>query len=265
MNILKVIFVLALLNILTTCHTPDPDAVLKQAFNEKEVILLNQIISHYDNYVLSKMGKNKTIKDAYREFLTENGPSAEKKGDLSIFCLVGEERIAFLETLDKDVLANLFHTSDTIYWYANRVFIEAEYKPYYQLNVIYHRYLDFLKILSSRNDFYSSYCENFELCGAITPTTYGDILFAFDKERLKDKKYSETFDFSRKEDRLAFIIPFLDINEMITREGMYPYLYDSFTNILSPTSGKRIHRKQNRMFLLLSCFQPITPCHKKTL
>jgi len=229
MRILKATFGLVLLNIITACNTSDPDAVLKQAFDEKEVILINQIISYYDNYVLSKMGKNKLIKDAYQEFLTENGPSAEKKGDMSIFCLVGEERIAFLETLDRDVLANLFDISDTIYWYANRVFIETEYKPYYQLDVIYHRYLDFLKLLSARNDFYYSYCESLELCGDISPTTYGDILFAFDNEHLEHRrKYNETFDFSRKEDRLAFIIPFFVINEMITREGMYPYSYDSF-------------------------------------
>ena len=261
MNILKILFGFALLNLITTCNTSDPDAVLKQVFNEKEMILVNQIISNYDNYVLSKTDKNKPVKDAYQEFLKENGPLAEKKGDISVFFPTGEERVAFFETLNKDVLSDLFDIKDSIYWYSSGVFIEVEYKPYYQLDIIYHRYLEFLKILSTRNDFYSSYYDKYEKIGDISPTIYYDILFAYDNEHLEYKKYNETFDFSRKEDRLAFIIPFLVTNEIIIREGMYPYLYDSFTNIPSPTSGKRIHHLQNRMFLLLSCFQPITPCH----
>jgi len=231
MNTLKIIFELALFNIITACNTSDPDAVLKQVFNEKEMILVNQIISNYDNYVLSKTNKDKPVKDAYQEFLTENGRLAEKKGDLTIFFPTGEERIAFLEALDKDVLANLFHISDTIYWYANHVFIEAEYKPYYQLDIPYHKYLDFLKILSTRNDFYFFYYDHYEKIGDFGPTIYSDIILAYDKEHLEYRKYKETFDFSRKEDRFAFIIPFLVTNEIITREGMYPYLYDSFTNM----------------------------------
>ena len=239
MNIFKIIFGVALLNIITACNTSNPDAVLKQIFNEKEMILVNQIISNYDNYVLSKTKKDKPVKDAYQEFLTENGRSAMKKGDLTIFFPTGEERVAFFETLDKDVLSDLFEIKDSIYWYSSGVFIESEHKPYYQLDIPYHKYLDFLKILSTRNDFYFFYYDHYEKIGDFGPTIYADIILAYDKEHLEYRKYKETFDFSRKEDRFAFIIPFLVTNEIITREGMYPYLYDSFTNIPSPTSGKR--------------------------
>ena len=229
MKHLKILFGSALLIIITACSTSgndsaqssDPDAVLKQAFDEQEMVIINEVISYYDNFVLSKTDQNKSIKDAYQEFLTVNGPLAEIKGDLSIFCLSNKERAAFLETLDKNVLLSLLHINDTVYWYSfERELIETEYQPYYVLDVVNHKYSPFLKVLSARNDFYSSYSEEFEICGCIAPSTYGDIFHAFDNEHLEYMKYSETFDFSRKEDRLAFIIPFLTTNENLYRKGM---------------------------------------------
>jgi len=209
MKTLKILFGLLLLSI-TACtsgnevekQASDADAVLKQAFDEKEIVLINQIISYCDDYVLSKTDKNKSIKDAYQEFLTVNGPLAIEAGDGISFPL----DVAFFETLDKDVLAKLFEVTDTLYrWIPERGIVKAEYSPY-QLEVnLTHKYSDFLKILSTRNDFYSSYYKGFNVAGGISPSMYSKILDAFSKE----SEYKETFDFSRKEDRFAFIVPFI--------------------------------------------------------
>ena len=208
MKTLKVLFGFVLLNIITACSASDPDAVLKQVFNEKEVILVNQIISYYDNYVLSKTDENKSIKDAYQAFMSKNALSALKAGDLTIFATSRKELTALFETLDNDVFSNLFN-------------IDENYP--YQVQIIYPKYLEFMKVLSTRNDFYFSYYNKFEAVGDISPSIYSDIFSMYD-EHPEGKKYSETFDFSKKEDRFSFIIPFLVTHENTNHEGMYSIL-----------------------------------------
>jgi hypothetical protein len=212
MKTLKILFGLGLLIIITACKTSgaDTDAFLKQVFDEKEVILVNQIIRYYDNFVLNKTDQNKSIEDAYLEFATKNVTLAEKEGNLDLLAPSREERVAFFDTLDKDVLSNIFRITDTIYWYSSpKVVVEAEYYPYQFLTGSL-KYLDFIKALSTRNDFYSYYHNGLKATGDISPTIYGSILMQYNNEYPEHvKKFNEAFDFSKKEDRFAFIVPFL--------------------------------------------------------
>ena len=239
MKTLKILFGLGLLIIITACKTSgadtekqdsDTDAFLKQVFDEKEVILVNQIIRYYDNFVLSKTDQNKSIEDAYLEFATVNVTLAEKEGNLALLAPSREERIAFFDTLDKDVLSNIFQITDTIYWYSSGVVVEADYYPY-QFSTGSLKYLDFMKTLSTRNDFFSSYHNGIENFGDIPPSVYGNIFRAYNNENDSPehvKKFNEAFDFSKKEDRFAFIVPFLislDNNNLHSKfhKGMHLY------------------------------------------
>ena len=214
MKYLKIFFGSVLLILITACstsgsdsaQTSDPDAFLKKSFDEKDMVLVNQVIDYYDNFVLSKTGQKKSIKDAYQEFVTENAPLSEKQGSLSNFIPSRENRLAFFETLDKDVLSKFFHIRDTLFWHSKEGFVEAEYYPY-QFSSTNTKYLNFIKSLSTRNEFYSSYNEEIELFYGFSPAVFATIIKTYSNEH--EKKFSEAFNFSKKEDRFVFIATFL--------------------------------------------------------
>jgi hypothetical protein len=209
---------IAVLNVLIACSTPNPDVVLNQVFDKKELALVNEIINYYDNYVLSKTDQRMPIKDAYQAFIAKNAPLALKGENALVPSR--EERVSFFNTLDKKALSNIFYVRDTIYLSSSGKFVESVYHPYmFQLRD--PKYLNLMKILSERNDFYLAYCDKVELMGDISTGVNALIIVSYYKDNPARKQYSEAFDFSKKEDRFAFIVPFLFIDDVIVPEGMF--------------------------------------------
>ena len=231
MKTLILLFGSALMILLTACNTTDnagqtsdTDATFKTVFDEKEVALINQVINYYDNFILSKTDKKKPIKDAYLDFITENASLVEILGDLSLFTPLREDNVAFFNTLDRDVLSNLFRISDTIYWYSSGNLIEEEFIPFQQFDINFPRYFDFMKILSTRNDFYTDYFNFVDAIGDLPSAAFAISVYS-NNDYFERKKYNEAFNFSKKEDRFAFIVPFL------------------FNSYLSDESNTKIHNK----------------------
>ncbi len=217
MKTLRMTIGIAVLNVVIACNTSNSDVVLNQVFDGKELALVNEIINYYDNYVLSKIDQSMPIKDAYQVFITKNAPLVLKGEDALVPSR--EERVAFFDTLDEDALSNIFYVRDTIYLYSSGKFVESVCYPYmFQLRS--PKYLNLIKILSERNDFYLAYYDKVELMGDISTNVNTLILVSYYKDNPDRKQYNEAFDFSKKEDRFAFIVPFLFINDIIVPEGM---------------------------------------------
>jgi uncharacterized protein YfbU (UPF0304 family) len=212
-----------LLAILTACSSPD--AVLQQVFDDKEMVMVNQVIDYYDDYVWSKTDRSLPIEQAYRQFMNKNCLLAVNE-EIWSFSPSKEERVRFFDTVDMKMLSGFYHVRDTFYLYSRQTkeVVQAVYCPYSFDLVADGKYLELLKFLSSRSKFYAAYYDATNGVGDISPNTYEVIFKSYPENNPEGiyLTYKADFDFSKKEERFVCIVPFLFINEQIEiPEGMY--------------------------------------------
>jgi hypothetical protein len=184
-----------------TCS--EQEDLLNQVFNYEQVVTIEQIIGFYDEFVLSNTDQSKTIEEAYLIFLKNLCPEIILKGDISPLIPSEKKRFAFCNTLDKKALSEIFFILDSAEVFNNEIKEwQKDAVPFYfsyNTNGLYTKLLEYLSI---RNDFFKQYYQNFITSGEIGPTTYASLLIDYSK-----------IDFSRKEERITFIVPFLFYNK----------------------------------------------------
>ncbi len=204
-KLLNYIFCLIFLGQLISCKKSDD--LLTNHFNKSEINTIEKIIQYFDDYVISQTGNQLTIDKAYTAYLEKIKSSVEKSSDLDLFLPAIDDRIDFYETLDKNILSEIYDIRDTL-----TIHFRGEneprkcYSPYsFNLN-LQGKYFDFLKDLSYKNDFFKSYYETIQVAGDISPTSYSKIL----------NEHSE-IDFDNREERLIVIISLLEFGKPIYR------------------------------------------------
>jgi hypothetical protein len=158
--------------------------------------------------VLSQTSNQLTIDKAYTAYFEKINSSIEKASDLDQFLPTIDNRIDFYQTLDRDILSEIYDIRDTL---TIRFRGDNEprkvYRPYsFDLN-LHGKYYDFLKELSLRNEFFKSYYESTQVTGGIGPTLYANILHE-----------NSEIDFSQREERLVVIISFLSLGKPIYQD-----------------------------------------------
>ena len=203
-RLLKMLLGVSILNFaLLSCGVGDKN--LKTVFSSNEVKNLDKLVAFFDSYVLAHTGNTKDIKQAYFRFLEENLPVVKESGDWNAILPANEERIAFYETLDREVLGEIFHIRDSVtVHYPGKAEPVTKYSPWYFTLNYEGRFVRFLEALSRENPFYKRFYEQVMTCGDICPSNYAQIMSA----------YAE-IDFNSREQRLALIVSLLRINPIM--------------------------------------------------
>jgi len=186
----------------------NPDDTLSKVFNQTDLKTIEIIIKYYDAFVISQTENQLPIDKAYIAFLDKTTPLVNEAVGVNVFLPDKNERITFYRTLDKGALSEIYDIRDTLtIHFRGEGKARKIYSPYtFSLNFD-GKYVTFLKELSLRNDFYKDYYETVQVSGDIGPTNYARILSDYKK-----------IDFSKKEERLVFIINLLRTTETIKRD-----------------------------------------------
>lgn len=184
------------------------DDLLTNYFNKSEIKTIEEIIKYFDDYVFSQTNNQLTIDKAYIAYFEKIKSSIEKASDLDQFLPTIDNRIDFYQTLDKNILSEIYDIKDTM---TIRFRGDDEprkvYSPYsFDLN-LHGKYSGFLKELSLRSDFFKSYYETILVTGDIAPTLYAKILHE-----------NSEIDFDNREERLVVIISLLRLGKPIYQD-----------------------------------------------
>ena len=202
----KIILIVFTQSIFNSCsRKSDPFYI---AFNKSQRKFANELIAYYDDFVLSKTDKDIALGDAYVKFLDKTVPDMIEHGNLSYLIPGYEQRDKFLKSLPREDLLEFYYIQDSTYIY-NRAEkkMERKYIPF-QLGLnTKGKYFYFLELLSDEKEFFKLYYENIAELGTISPSTYALILRDYAK-----------IDFNNKNERLVFIVHFLQIRKEIIRE-----------------------------------------------
>jgi len=202
-KIILIVFSLAIFN--SCSRKSDP---FYMAFNKSQRKFANELIAYYDEFVLSKTDKDILLGDAYLRFLDKTVPEMIEHGNLSYLIPGYEQRDEFLKSLPREDLLEFYYIQDSMYIHnREKKIMERRYKPF-QLGLNSKgRYFYFLELLSDEKEFFKLYYEDIAELGMISPSTYALILRDYAK-----------IDFNKKNERLVFIVHFLQIRKEITRE-----------------------------------------------
>jgi hypothetical protein len=187
--------ILIVLFLLNSCFGNED--LINSTFTENEIKTTNQIISFYDDFVYSKTDKSLEIKTAYKAFLDKTIPLVYEQGDLRLITPEQSVHWDFFKSLGSNNL-NVFYTiEDSVYYDQGK---PIKRPPNFQLNYS-GNYIQLLKKLSSRNDFFEKYYNSILIAysGSGNPVSMQLILTDYDN-----------IDFSKKEERLIFIIAMLE-------------------------------------------------------
>ena len=153
---IRMFLLLMLLGQGLSCSTPE--SALDKVFDNTQLVTVNRIIDFYDNFVLSRTDKKLSIDKAYLDFLNTNCPKAIESGYLDILIPDRNDKVNFYKTLDREELSEIYVIQDTVKLFdRNKKEPINTYLPYsFRLNT-QGKYVELLKLLATRNDFYKEY------------------------------------------------------------------------------------------------------------
>lgn len=198
---MKKIVSLIIFGLLISCANNED--IIRKTFTDNESVTVNKIIEFYDDFIYSQTDKTYRIEKAYLDFLKKTIPLTIQSGDLSPLVPEKNDKLIFYRTLNRNALSEIYDITDTVVVFSrSSKEYEKIYRPFsFSLNYS-GKYIDFLKKLSNRNSFFEDYYESIMVAGGISPVSFSLIL-----------TYYENIDFSRKEERLVYIITILELQE----------------------------------------------------
>ncbi len=154
---MKLIIYVLVFFIITSCVNKKD--TINKVFTKKEIQTIDKIINFYDSFVYSKSNIEFTIGKAYLTFLNKTCPLVDENGgDISPLIPERTNKIILYNSLDRNVLSDIFDIRDSINAYNRKTkeYIKI-YMPY-TFSINYQgKYIEFLKKLSKRNPFFEEY------------------------------------------------------------------------------------------------------------
>ena len=191
-----------LLIIWTFVGCTNNENILNSTFTKDEINTINQIISFYDDFVYDNTDKSLTIENAYKTFLDKNVPMVYKQGNINLLIPDSSSLLNLYQTLNRNDLNVFFTIQDTVSIYHEKTQErKQEYHPFtFHLNYS-GKYIQMLEKLSSRSEYFESYYSSLlnAFSGTGNPGSMNLILSGYNN-----------IDFSKKEERLIFIITMLE-------------------------------------------------------
>lgn len=175
---------------------------ISEVFSESENQTLNEILIYYDQFVYGKTNKNLLIEDAYLEFLREETVKVLDSGSFHFLIPSNECRKKLIDRLNKTDLKSIlsYENPITILNLKNHKTRNVK-EDYFFLNN--SKFINLLETLSERTPFLKNYYEGIVKYGDFSPSIYTGLLSQYNN-----------FDFRKKDERIAFIIPFLFSNSV---------------------------------------------------
>lgn len=200
----KLILYGTVFNFLLTNCTPGVQS-MRKIFTGEEIATLDSLIGFFDHYVQARSVNIPDIQKAYLRFLEEHLPVVKESGDWNAILPPHEERFAFYETLDPEVLGEIFHVSDSVtVHYPGEAASVTMHSPWHFTLNYEGKFVRFLEELGRENRFFQRFYDQVMICGDICPTIYDQIM----------NHYAE-IDFGSKDQRLALIVSLLRINPVM--------------------------------------------------
>jgi len=200
----KLILYGTVFNFLLTNCTPGVQS-MRKIFTGEEIATLDSLIGFFDHYVQARSGNTPDIETTYLRFLEEHLPVVKESGDWNAILPPVEERIAYYETLNREVLSEIFHIRDSVtVRYPGKAESVMIHSPWHFTLNFEGRFVRFLEALSRENPFFQRFYDQVMVCGDICPTNYAQIM----------SNYPE-IDFGSKEQRLALAVSLLRINPIM--------------------------------------------------
>lgn len=171
-------------------------------FSESENHTLNEILIYYDEFVYRKTNKNLPVEVAYIEFLNEKTLKVLDSGSFHFLIPSYESRKKLIDRLNKTDLKSIlsYENPVTILNLKNHKTRNVK-EDYFFLNN--SKFINFLETLSERTSFLKNYYEGIIKYGDFSPSIYTGLLTQYNN-----------FDFSKNDERIAFVIPFLFSNSI---------------------------------------------------
>ena len=191
-------------NVLLSSCSPGVKS-MRKIFSGEEITTLDSLIDFFDRYVQARTGNTPDIETTYLRFLEEHLPVVKESGDWNAILPPHEERFAFYETLDPEVLGEIFHVSDSVtVHYPGEAASVTMHSPWHFTLNYEGKFVRFLEELGRENRFFQRFYDQVMICGDICPTIYDQIM----------NHYAE-IDFRSKDQRLALIVSLLRINPVM--------------------------------------------------
>ena len=184
------------------------DQYLTKIFTKNEISEIEKLISYVDNIIITQTGE-KNINNAYHQFL--NSVNQSIKDSIILVPIEINKKYQFLESLDP-VLLNDFFTlyNNTESFNVEDSNDENNYEDKYLNFNPTGRYMDYLDLVSSNDDFYKTLKESIVLAGDIP---FGTMFYYFPQNH-------QSFDFTIPKNRLFVSLFVLRLEKMANKKLM---------------------------------------------
>jgi hypothetical protein len=170
-----------------TAQNKDLPDEFEKIFDKEEIKTISRIIEFYDSIVLSNTSNHNTIGEAYYQYLDSLKQSIPDFGD-SKYVIPKNLRTSFFSSLNQQHLEEFYNIKDSInyLWRGEQKTIHSPYI----LELKYPgKYVDFLNLLSSENDFIKEYYENIVRNHDIGPSNFASVMELYRTLDLNNQNY----------------------------------------------------------------------------